>query len=479
MLIHTLPSNDLSTTAGTSYHDARERDTIRRVRLDTMRWVLTVMETFIAAAVAWSFVLVMKPSGEGEAGVAASTAVCVWFAAARGLALYDQPILTSAPSRFCLGPVCCLLTAATLLLQFPVDAHLSDHARLLALMCGVQISCCLLVYLCWTTVLRYRLRRGAALERIILLAESPHVARLIGSRLELRSRCQLRVVASDYLSAERQLQVNWAKELCAAGSADRIILVEPRDGNVNVRSWLLDLFDGGLDVTLVPLVGLPVRLCAGAVGLPDLRELPPAMSLIEATGKRLVDVVVSGAGLLVLSPLLLLIAAAIKLDTPGSTMFSQKRRGLNGEVFSMLKFRTMYHHMEDASCQVQTCNGDQRVTFVGRYLRMTSLDELPQLVNVLRGDMALVGPRPHALGMKVAGESLERLVSAYDERHRMKPGMTGLAQVLGSRGELQSARSLRRRLNLDLHYIRNWSPMMDMTIMVKTLATILNDRHAY
>jgi lipopolysaccharide/colanic/teichoic acid biosynthesis glycosyltransferase len=148
-------------------------------------------------------------------------------------------------------------------------------------------------------------------------------------------------------------------------------------------------------------------------------------------------------------------------------------------VFDIWKFRTMHHHMADAKAGRQTSRDDRRVTRVGRFLRRTSLDELPQLMNVLRGHMSIVGPRPHALGMTVAGKDMTDLAEGYNARHMMKPGITGWAQVNGCRGEIDSERKLRRRLALDCHYIENWSLRADARIILRTAALIAFDRHAY
>ena len=136
-------------------------------------------------------------------------------------------------------------------------------------------------------------------------------------------------------------------------------------------------------------------------------------------------------------------------------------------------------HLEDQAARRQTSRNDKRVTRIGRFLRRTSLDELPQFVNVLAGDMSIVGPRPHALGMTVAGRAVTDLVPGYAERHRMKPGITGWAQVNGCRGEVDGPRKLRRRVALDCYYIHNWSLLIDLWVMLRTAAILFIDRHAY
>src|SRR6201999_2076526 len=164
----------------------------------------------------------------------------------------------------------------------------------------------------------------------------------------------------------------------------------------------------------------------------------------RALNKRAQDLVVGCAALAVASPVMALIALAIRLDSPGPIFFRQRRHGFNNEDIVVWKFRSMHDAMRDEKASRQVSRGDDRVTRVGRFIRKTSLDELPQLLNVLRGEMSLVGPRPHAIGMKTGHVESARLVAVYAHRHRIKPGMTGWAAVNGSRGPLHTAQDVRR-----------------------------------
>ncbi|WP_171015269.1 exopolysaccharide biosynthesis polyprenyl glycosylphosphotransferase [Methylocystis sp. B8] len=195
--------------------------------------------------------------------------------------------------------------------------------------------------------------------------------------------------------------------------------------------------------------------------------------------KRNEDIVIAAAALVLLSPLLLLIAVAIKLESPGPVIFRQSRAGFNGAIFEVFKFRSMFHHHADLTASRQTARNDHRVTHVGRFIRRTSFDELPQLLNVLQGTMSIVGPRPHALETRTEGRNLEELVEYYAARHRVKPGITGWAQVHGLRGELDRIEKLRRRVNYDLYYIENWSLWLDLTIILRTITLMFHDDHAY
>jgi lipopolysaccharide/colanic/teichoic acid biosynthesis glycosyltransferase len=188
------------------------------------------------------------------------------------------------------------------------------------------------------------------------------------------------------------------------------------------------------------------------------------------------DFVLSAAALVVLLPVFLAIAAAIALDSPGSVFFRQRRHGFLGEEVMVWKFRTMRSDRTDLQARQQVRPDDDRITRVGRFLRRTSLDELPQLWNVLRGEMSLVGPRPHAVGMLTAGTEASRLVETYAHRHRIKPGLTGWAAIKGSRGPVDTPEAVRRRIALDLDYIERQSVWLDLAIMLRTIPCLLGDR---
>ncbi|GBF56521.1 UDP-glucose:undecaprenyl-phosphate glucose-1-phosphate transferase [Candidatus Phycosocius bacilliformis] len=185
--------------------------------------------------------------------------------------------------------------------------------------------------------------------------------------------------------------------------------------------------------------------------------------------KRLFDLVAAGLGLVFLAPFLLTIAILIKMTSPGPVIFAQTRTGLGGKAFKIYKFRTMTT-LEDGDCVIQACRNDQRITALGNFLRRSSLDELPQLWNVLRGEMSIVGPRPHAVAHD---HYYGALLSDYRERFRAKPGITGLAQCSGSRGPTETLDKMRRRIRLDLDYIENWSLGMEMRILFKTAKLVI------
>jgi putative colanic acid biosynthesis UDP-glucose lipid carrier transferase len=191
--------------------------------------------------------------------------------------------------------------------------------------------------------------------------------------------------------------------------------------------------------------------------------------------KRSSDIVLASLMILVAAPLMLLIALAIRLTSPGSIIFKQRRYGLNGEEIIVWKFRTMTAS-DDGDRVEQATRDDPRVTPIGRFLRKYSLDELPQLFNVLQGRMSVVGPRPHAVAHN---EAYRRIISSYMVRHKVAPGITGLAQVNGCRGETADVEDMQRRVEYDLQYLRQWSLALDFKILFRTLAVWFRDEKAY
>jgi lipopolysaccharide/colanic/teichoic acid biosynthesis glycosyltransferase len=185
--------------------------------------------------------------------------------------------------------------------------------------------------------------------------------------------------------------------------------------------------------------------------------------------KRAVDIAVSFGALLVLSPFFMIIALAIKLTSPGPVLFRQVRWGLDQRTFEVLKFRSMRVEACDTSGVAQTVENDPRLTLVGAWFRKSNIDELPQLFNVLMGDMSLVGPRCHPVGMLASGKPYEELVRNYHQRHKMRPGMTGLAQVRGLRGPTVQGSKARQRIACDLYYIQHFSLWLDVKIIMCTV----------
>jgi Undecaprenyl-phosphate glucose phosphotransferase len=226
------------------------------------------------------------------------------------------------------------------------------------------------------------------------------------------------------------------------------------------------------DATAREILQHPQRTLGGAVSF-ELQR--PPLTAGERAAKRAFDIVAATAGLLVFAPLLLATSIAVWIESPGPVLFRQRRGGFNGRAFHILKFRTM-RVMEDGPTIIQATSNDHRLTRIGPLLRRSSVDELPQLINVLRGDMSLVGPRPHALAHDV---QYSRLISNYPYRHHVRPGITGWAQVNGFRGETPTVDKMKQRVELDLWYATNWSFWLDLRIVFRTVLEICRTNNAF
>lgn len=220
------------------------------------------------------------------------------------------------------------------------------------------------------------------------------------------------------------------------------------------------------DSPIADLVSRPFLPVSGTVAI-ELQR--PPLTVFERLQKRCLDMGLALFGLIVLTPLLVTVCVLIKLDSPGTVIFRQWRRGCNGKPFEIWKFRTMTVS-ENGHTVTQAKKGDARVTRFGRFLRMTSIDELPQLWNVLRGDMSLVGPRPHALAHD---NYYDELIRNYIYRHHVKPGLTGWAQVNGCRGETPTIDLMEKRVEYDVWYVGNWSIWLDLKILARTAAAVI------
>jgi exopolysaccharide biosynthesis polyprenyl glycosylphosphotransferase len=215
-------------------------------------------------------------------------------------------------------------------------------------------------------------------------------------------------------------------------------------------------------------------------GVPVLDMCDKPITDWDVVMKWLFDKIVGGTILLLASPLMLLTAIAIKLDSRGPVFFKQKRYGFNNELIEVYKFRSMYVDQCDATAAKLVQRGDTRVTRVGRFIRKTSLDELPQLINVVfKGNLSLVGPRPHAVHAKAENRLYDEAVDGYFARHRVKPGITGWAQISGWRGETDTQEKIQRRVEHDLYYIENWSVLFDLFILAKTPLALARTENAF
>ncbi|MBL8279680.1 MAG: undecaprenyl-phosphate glucose phosphotransferase [Pelomonas sp.] len=268
---------------------------------------------------------------------------------------------------------------------------------------------------------------------------------------------------SDYVRANGVREVYITLPL---GSQPRIVeLLEQVQGTTASLFFVPDVFgisiiQGRLqDMNGVPVVGICETPFTGTNQLV----------------KRLSDIVLATLILILISPILLLVALGVKLSSPGPVIFKQRRNGLDGEEIIVYKFRSM-RTLDNGSVVKQATKDDPRITRFGAFIRRTSLDELPQFINVLQGRMSIVGPRPHAVAHN---EEYRKLIKAYMVRHKVKPGITGWAQVNGLRGETDTIDKMKARVEYDLEYLRNWSLALDLQIILRTVRLVVFDRHAY
>jgi putative colanic acid biosynthesis UDP-glucose lipid carrier transferase len=263
-----------------------------------------------------------------------------------------------------------------------------------------------------------------------------------------------------------------------AGFIDRIYITFPMRAEDRIRGVLSKLADTTASVYIVPdffVFQLMHSRWTDIGGLPAVSVFENPLYGVDGVVKRLFDLATATALLVVLGPAMLAIAVAIKVTSRGPVFFRQRRYGLDGNEILVWKFRSM-SVCEDGHAVAQATKGDSRVTPLGAILRRTSLDELPQLFNVVAGDMSLVGPRPHAAAHN---EQYRRMIEGYMLRHKIKPGITGLAQVRGWRGETDTLEKMQRRVDCDHEYIREWSLWLDIKILFRTIFVVLKRDNAY
>ncbi|MBL6749315.1 MAG: exopolysaccharide biosynthesis polyprenyl glycosylphosphotransferase [Nevskia sp.] len=345
--------------------------------------------------------------------------------------------------------------------------------------------------------LRLLERRGILSETVAVVGAGPVADRLIRHLLQTRAE-SIEIVgifddrtrggdAEATRSAAGTFQptgtVSDLVELGKARKIDWVLLTIPCSAERRLMSIVHSLKTLAVSVGLCPeSVGLmlPFRMINYVGdGLPVTMLADRPIRHWNAVLKSAEDLVLGGLITLLLLPVMAVIAVAIRLDSPGPILFRQRRHSANNDVFDVFKFRTMRWAPEASTGALrQTGVNDDRITPLGRFLRKTSLDELPQLFNVLRGEMSLVGPRPHAVNMRTEERLGHEIIDAYPHRHRVKPGMTGWAQVNGSRGATETVEQLRRRVELDIHYVENWSLAFDLKILLMTFWVVARGTNA-
>jgi len=285
-------------------------------------------------------------------------------------------------------------------------------------------------------------------------------------RLPVESRTLLRGNCSTVVKYVQQQNIDAIYIALPLSAAPRMIqlLDELRDTTASIY-FIPDIFS--FDIIQARFVEID--------GMPVVSVCDTPFNGISALTKRGMDIGLSAVGLLLLWPVLLSIAIAVRMTSNGPALFKQRRYGLNGEEILVYKFRSMTV-TENGATVTQATKGDKRITKLGAFLRKSSLDELPQIINVLQGRMSIVGPRPHAVAHN---EQYRKLISGYMIRHKVRPGITGWAQVNGLRGETETIEKMRQRVEYDLDYLRHWSAWLDIKIIFKTIKLVIHDTKAY
>ncbi len=323
--------------------------------------------------------------------------------------------------------------------------------------------------------LQWAEQSGGLRHRVAVLDHSPPEIvldrRRLAEQLDAQRgfRCVIEVVAPEGTTAEWPSAVvetvRWAEEI--------LVVVMPSVTSAATLEQLLE----ALKVVPVP-VSIAVPFEPSSLGFAVTRMHEAPLGPAKRGVKRLLDIVVASLMLFFLGPLLIAVAIAVKLDSPGPVFFRQVRRGYNNRRFDALKFRSLRNDMADPLANRLVTKDDPRVTKVGGFLKRSSIDELSQLFNVLKGDMSLVGPRPHALNAKAGGRPYEDVVERFQRRYRVRPGITGWAQVNGLRGNTETEDDLLRRVDFDLDYIRRWSLWLDILILLRTPLVTLKGENA-
>ncbi len=266
------------------------------------------------------------------------------------------------------------------------------------------------------------------------------------------------------------------------GQIDDIVIALPSHSVERIQQIVDKLDVLPANINLSPDIselafGTSMRTSYGDLHLLNLRKRP--MEGWRQFVKFLEDRIIAGLIFVMILPLMAVIAILIKLDSPGPVLFTQNRYGFNNKLIKVYKFRSMYSDQTDANAEKLVTRNDSRITRIGGFLRRTSLDELPQFINVLKGEMSIVGPRPHALKASAAGRLYDDIVDDYAKRHRVKPGITGWAQINGWRGETDTEEKILKRVEYDLEYIENWSLLLDLKIIFRTIFGGFSGKNAY
>ncbi|WP_020175986.1 undecaprenyl-phosphate glucose phosphotransferase [Methyloferula stellata] len=441
-----------------------------------------ITATILAGQIIYQFVGLGQPSTM-DAGIGIGLiATLIYICLAHAAELYRLPAFLN-PQRHVSEIVAiwaaCLLSLAAILYLFEINTGLSRGSLIAFSSLGLPIL--LGGRLSVAETIRSRIEKGGITGRpVIAIGDADELDALSPSCLfhEFGMQEVGRIVVDPYTSSNsesvgRSIAIEEALTMARQRKAVELIVAVPPEE----RRLLLEIYDGlrhsPLPVRLMPdksLRGLLQRQNGRTASpMPMIRLQNAPMTWLQKSLKRFMDLALSALGILILLPLFAIIAILIKLDSSGPVIFRQHRNGFDQKPFTIYKFRTM-RVLEDDETITQVQKEDPRVTRIGRFLRRSSADELPQFLNVFKGNMSLVGPRPHAIFLDT---QYRRTVDAYCFRHHFKPGITGWAQVNRARGEAKRIEQIQHRIELDLWYIDNWSILLDMRILWRTCFEVL------
>ena len=470
-----------------------ERLTASRARMDGRSWAraFRIADGAVVAVLALGVAPLSLPAGLFDASVATvlpyvlGAAVLLWalktFGAYRFEAREGLPAHLVRIGAAFLAPAVLVAVVGT---RRPFSAA---GAAQLGVWLGLCFAAVYLAHLVWWRLVAHWRAEGRLTRNIVVVGATRNAERLIKALMESREANVLGVFDDRLARAPSEVMgvpVLGDTQTLAAHRlipfVDRIVVTVPASAQ------------GRVGEIIERLRVLPNPVClfldfeAERAGAAIERLAKTSMAPLAGAPqdeprlfwKRVQDLVLGSFALLAALPVMGVLAVAVRLDSPGPILFRQRRHGFNNEEIVVWKFRSMRHAPQEDRAARQVTAEDDRVTRVGRFMRRTSLDELPQLFNVMRGEMSLVGPRPHAIGMKTGEVESARLVAEYAHRHRLKPGVTGWAAIKGSRGPVDTPEAVRRRVELDVSYIERQSLWLDLYILAVTLPCLLGDRQA-
>ena len=460
--------------------------------IKTVDLVLLLGSAFLTFVFYFGILTNAKPGSMGRYVLAALLACALFRFGFRRIGGYAFPQLARLRWQFAHVALVWAATIAILLLLGFVDKSLQGYSRGWALLwmvsaLGLLILARAVLHL---LILRWA-RQGYLARNIVVVGAGEAGARLIAKLPKYQDEginiCGVfddrKTRVPDTVGGHQVLgTIDDLFEFIRRTRIDEVVIALPLNAEARLKQFIdkLRLLPVDLRLSAEPMAeAFPVRGISYLADVPVLEIVERPLKNWNAVAKWIEDMLLGGVLLLAFLPLMALVAIAIKLDSRGPLVFVQERFGFNNNPIRVFKFRTMYADQCDASGARRTVRGDPRVTRVGRILRALSLDELPQLFNVVRGDMSLVGPRPHALAMKAGDELYPDAVTKYLARHRVKPGITGWAQMHGLRGEVDTLDKARARVAHDLYYIEHWSLALDLWILAMTGPSLLAHRNAY